>query len=120
MNRVNLTEEEKVCFTRIETFDAKNHRSDVKYVITEPWRYIMKIAPHMVTHVKLMDVDIERELTYIKGHIDNHNLMPRMHRLTNGRRFRWNDEFNERPKYINKFKNIPRYANKELYMELET
>jgi len=120
MNRVNLTEEEKVCFTRIETFDVKTYRTEVKYVFTEPWRYVLKIVPHMVTHTKLMDADIERELSYINDHIDNHNLAPRMHRLTNGRHFRWKDEFNERAKYINKFKNIPRYAHKEAYLELET
>jgi hypothetical protein len=120
VNRINLTEEEKVCFTRVETFDVKTYRTEVKYVFTEPWRFVLKVAPHMVTHIKLMDVDIEKELSYIDSHIDNHHLSPGMHRLTNGRNFRWKDEFNERPKYINKFKNIPRYAGKEAYLELET
>ncbi|MES2061187.1 MAG: hypothetical protein V4456_04665 [Bacteroidota bacterium] len=119
-NRVNLTEEEKVCFTRIETFDVKTYRTEVKYVFTEPWRYVLKTGPHMVTHTKLMDADIERELSYINDHIDNHNLAPRINLLTRGRRYCWKDEFNERPKYINKFKNIPGYAHKEAYLELET
>jgi hypothetical protein len=120
INRINLTEEEKVCFTRIETFDVKTYRTEVKYVFAEPWRYVLKTAPHIVTHIKLIDVDIEKELSYIDSHIDNHNLSPRMHRLTNGRNFRWKDEFNDRLKYINKLKNIPRYADKEAYLELET
>jgi hypothetical protein len=120
MNTTNLAEEERVCFTRVETFDVKTYRSDVKYVFTEPWRYVLKVMPHMVTHTKLIDVDIERELSYIDNHIDNHNLAPRIDRLTRGRRYRWKDEFNERVKYINKFKNIPRYSPKEAYLELET
>ncbi|MDB5140504.1 MAG: hypothetical protein JWR12_2420 [Mucilaginibacter sp.] len=120
INRMNLTEEEKVCFTRVETFDVKTYRTDVKYVFTESRRFVLKVAPHMVTHIKLMDVDIEKELSYIDGHIDNHHLTPRMYRLTNGRHFRWKDKFNDRLKYINKLKNIPRYAGKEAYLELET
>ena len=119
-NRINLTEEEKVCFTRIETFDVKTYRTEVKYVFAEPWRYVLKIAPHMVTHTKLMDAGIERELSYIDDHIDNNHLWPRINLLTRGRSYRWKDEFNERAKYINKFKNIPRYSPKEAYLELET
>lgn len=120
VNRVNLTEEEKVCFTRVETFDVKTYRTDVKHVFAEPWRFVLKIAPHMVTHTKLMDVDIEKELAYIENHIDNNHLWPRINLLTRGRRYRWKDEFNERAKYINKFKNIPTYAGKEAYLELQT
>ncbi|MFA6248563.1 MAG: hypothetical protein WC615_16605, partial [Mucilaginibacter sp.] len=120
INRINLTEEEKVCFTRVETFDVKTYRTDVKYVFAEPWRFVLKVAPHMVTHTKLMDADIERELSYIDDHIDNNHLSPRINLLTRGRSYRWKDEFNEQAKYINKFKNIPRYAHKEAYLELET
>jgi hypothetical protein len=119
-NRINLTEEEKVCFTRIETFDVKTYRTEIKYVFAEPWRYVLKVAPHIVTHTKLMDADIERELSYIDDHIDNNHLWPRINLLTRGQSYRWKDEFNERAKYINKFKNIPRYASKEAYLELET
>lgn len=118
-NKVNLTDEEKTCFTCVETFDARTKCIDVKYVFTEPWRYRLKVTPHMVTHIKLMDMDIERELSYIDDHINNHNLEPRINLLRRGRRYRWNDWFCERTKYINKFKNISRYSPKEAYLELE-
>jgi hypothetical protein len=120
VNRMNLTEQEKTCFTQVETFDVKTRRTEVKYVFTEPWRCVLKVMPHMITHTKLMDADIERELSYIKGHIDNHDLAPRIDLLTRGRGYRWNGWYCERAKYFNKFKNIPRYAGKEAYMELET
>lgn len=118
-NRMKLTEDEQACFTRVEFLNT-NRRLDVKYVVTEPWRYLLKIVPNMVTHIKLMDVDIEKELAYIDNRIDSNDLEPRLNRLTRGRRYRWKDEFNERLKYINKLKNIPRRAHKEAYLELET
>ncbi|WCT13519.1 hypothetical protein [Mucilaginibacter jinjuensis] len=118
VNRMQLTEDEKACFTRVE-FINPYRRLDVKYVITEPWRYLLKVAPYMVTHIKLMDVDIERELSYINDHIDNHHLAPRINCLTRGRSYRWKDRFNEPAKYINKLKNIPRYSSITTYLELE-
>ena len=119
-NKIKLTDEERVCFTRVEIFDVKTYRTDVKYVFAEPWRYVLKVAPHMVTHIRLMDTEIEKELSYIDDHINNNYLTPRLHRLTNGRYFRWKDEFTERLKYINKLKNTPRYAHKEAFLDLET
>jgi len=117
INRMNLTDEEKTCFTRVEAFDVKTRRVDIKYVITEPWRFVLKVMPHMVTHAKLMDADIERELAYIDHHIDNKHLMPRINLLTRGRSYRYKDHFDELPKYINKFKNIPEYMYEEAYLD---
>lgn len=118
-NKMNLTDEEKACFTCVETFDVRNRRIDVKYIFTEPWRYKLKVIPHMITHIKLMDPDIERELSYIDDHINNHNLAPRINLLVRGRGYHWSGWFFERIKYINKFKNISRYSSKEAYLELE-
>jgi hypothetical protein len=118
-NRMKLTDDEQACFTCVTVMDIKRRTFDIKYVITEPWRYVLKIAPRMVTHIKLMDVDIEKELACIDNRIDNNHLTPRMHRLTNGRHFRYRHDFDEPAKYINKFKNIPRYACKEVYLDLE-
>jgi hypothetical protein len=119
-NRMNLTDEEKAYFNRIETYDIKTRRVDVKYVFAEPWRYMLKVMPNIITHKKPLDIDIERELAWIEVHIDNYYLLPRISRLTQGRRFRFRHNFNEPAKYINNFKNIPRYAGKAAYLELET
>lgn len=66
-----------------------------------------------------MDADIERELSYIGDHIDYNHLAPRINLLTRGRSYRRKDRFNERAKYLNNLKNIPRYAGKEVYLEIE-
>jgi hypothetical protein len=118
--KVNLTEQEKACFTFVETYSIKTRRLDVKYVFAEPWRYMLKVAPHIVTHKKPVDTDIEKELAWIDNHIDHNGLAARMHLLTHGKNFRWRDRFTEQPKYINKIENIPRYSPKEAYLELET
>ncbi|TFF40675.1 hypothetical protein [Mucilaginibacter psychrotolerans] len=115
-----LTERERVCFIRVESYNVKARSLQVRYVFTEPWRYVLKIAPYIITHKKALDVDIEAELAYIADRIDSNYLEPRLNRLTRGRCFRCRDDFKEPAKYINKFKNIPKYAHKEAYLELET
>lgn len=119
VNRLKLTDDEKTCFTRVE-FMNTHRRPDVKYVITQPWRYVPKIAPHMVAHTQALEVDIERELSHIANHIDKHNLAPRIDLLTRGRGYNWHRWYYEPLKYINKLKNMPRYAGKAAYLELET
>ncbi len=118
-NKVDLTDEEKACFSCVETIDIRSRQVNVKYVFIESWRYVLKVTPHIITHTRLMDADIERELSYIEDHINNHYLWPRINLLTRGKSYGWTDLFNERPKYINKIKNIPRYSPIEAYLELE-
>jgi len=119
-NRMALTEAEQACFTRVEVYNVKTRNVSLKYVFTEPWRYVLKIAPHMVTHIKPLDLDIERELSYINDYIDNRMLTPRIDLLTRGRGYRYKNWFDERAKYINKLKNVPRYSQLADYLELET
>ncbi|MBB3054353.1 hypothetical protein [Mucilaginibacter gotjawali] len=118
--RLNLSEQEKACFTLIETFSIKTRRLEIKYVVTEQWRFVLKVVPNMITHKKLKDSDIEKELAWIDNHIDRHDLAPRINLLTRGRGYRWNRWTCARTKYINKIKNIPRYSPKEAYLDLET
>ncbi|MDN5284637.1 MAG: hypothetical protein JWR38_911 [Mucilaginibacter sp.] len=118
--KLDLSEQEKACFTRVETFSIKTRRLEIKYVITESWRYVLKVAPHMITHKRLKDSDIEKELGRIDNHTNNYDLPPRIELLTHGKGYNWNGWYSKSTKYINKFKNIPRYANKEAYLELET
>jgi hypothetical protein len=119
-NRLKLSEQEQVCFTRVETFSKVTYKVDVKYVFTEPWRFVLKVMPHMVTEVKLHDEILQQEIAEIDNHIERRFYQPRMYRIIYGHRYRWKDEFYEQAKYINKLKNTPRYAGKEAYLELET
>ncbi|NCD68564.1 hypothetical protein [Mucilaginibacter agri] len=118
-NKAGLSEQEKECFTRVETYSIKTKRLEVKYVITEPWRYVLKIQPHMVTHKKQVSSELEQELAWIDNYISQHYLSPRIHLLTHGKNYRSRDRFAEQSKYINKIKNIPRYSQKEVYLALE-
>lgn len=119
-NRLKLSQEERTCFTRVEFMNTTYRRMEIKYVITDPWRFMLKVMPHVLTRVKLHDEVLQQEIAAIDSYIDHHFFEPRIHRLTNGRRrYRWKNEY-ERLKYINKLRNIPRYSQTEAYLDIET
>ena len=119
LNRINLSEQEQACFTTVETFNVKTKQTDIKYVFAEPWRYVLKVFPNMVTHVQLIDVEIERELAAIDRRIKSRHLAPRIDLLIRGRGYCRHDWFNELDKYTNKIKNIAKYRPKDAYLALE-
>ncbi|WP_293304947.1 hypothetical protein [Pedobacter sp. UBA5917] len=117
-SKLNLSEQEKACFGQVETYDIKTRRPEIKYVFTEPWRYVLKIAPHMVTHKQLFDADIRQEIGYIDDHITRNNLNNRIHVLTNGRKRNAYKYYNSFAKY-GLIKKLPKYNTKEAYYELD-
>ncbi|MBE9585145.1 hypothetical protein IM792_11855 [Mucilaginibacter sp. JRF] len=119
VNWAKLTDEQKACFTRVESYSLQTKGIEVKYVVTEPWRFVLKIVPHMITHTKLIDADIERELSYIDNYIDGRAIYHRIERLTRGKSYPWNKLYTQRAKYINRIKNLPRYSNIDAYQDLK-
>jgi hypothetical protein len=120
LNRMKLTDDEKACFTRVEKYDHQNRRWAIKYMVTEPWRFVLKIAPHIIAHIKPVDADRAREIAYIDNHVTNFFLEPRISLLTRGRSYSSDKLFTANAKYINQLKNLPRYSDKVAYLDLET
>ncbi|NEU10147.1 hypothetical protein GZH53_17620 [Flavihumibacter sp. R14] len=115
-NHFKLTEEEQAYFLKTETMHLKTRYTEVRYVYTETWRFVLKVMPHIITEVKMLDEILEQEIKSIDNHIDSNNLWPRIRRLTNGRSYRpW--EYVEKPKYHNELKNMPAYGDKEAYLD---
>ena len=115
-NRYKLSDEEQACFIRTESMSINSRYLDVRYVYAEPWRFVLKVMPHIIYEVQLHDEVLEQEIAELDSYIKRNNLWYRIHRLTNGRSDHcWHDF--EKPKYYNELKNLPRYANKEAYLD---
>jgi hypothetical protein len=85
-SRLRLTEDEKAFFYRKETPGPKNKYIIVKYVYTEPWRFVLQIRPHMITHMKMIDEDLEREVQLLENYIERNDLRHKMIKMTKGRK----------------------------------
>jgi hypothetical protein len=109
-SRLQLTEEEKAFFYRQETLCSKGKCICVKYVYAEPWRFVLQIRPHMITHMKMIDEDLEREIQQLKNYIERNDLRHKIYKMTKGRRQNWRKYDGIKPKYRHPFKNKPLYS----------
>ena len=86
-----LTEHEKSLFYRQEKWYHSKKPPYVQYVFREPWRFELRIRPHIITHIQKIDSLLQRELDQLDNFITTHHLDPRISRLCYGRSFRWHN-----------------------------
>lgn len=107
-SRNKLTDREKVHFHPETCWDKGRKVSTVQYVFNEPWRFVLQVKPHMITHTRMVDEALEQQIQQLDNYIQNRKLWPRMHRLINGKSYdRWCGT--EKAKYRNILKNKPLY-----------
>jgi hypothetical protein len=117
-NKLKLTEAEQACFFRNEEWSASRSKVVITYMFTDSWRFVLAVKPHIIYEAKMVDELLEQELKAIDNRIDSRYLWPKIHRLTNGRRYSYRSAaLFEKPKYINKLKNKPMCTNKEAYLD---
>lgn len=103
--KLELTEKEKALFYKRERWCNNFKRYKIHYVFNEPWRYVLRIKPYMITHTKMIDSDLESEIQLLDNYITNLNLRNKINRLIHGRSHKWRYYENENPKEISPIKN---------------
>ncbi|QEC44751.1 hypothetical protein [Pseudobacter ginsenosidimutans] len=79
-----LTEAEKQLFYKKEYWHQSG-KPYYKYVFSEPWRYVLRIRPHMITHKKMIDEELLSRRKQIENHITTHHLRHKIERLVWGK-----------------------------------
>lgn len=107
LKKVSLTEEETPFFKESFVF----HRNKVLEKVpefTEPWRFVLKVMPNMITEVKIKDGVLEQKREEINNYLQRNNLYPKLFRLIDGHyQYKGWNKNDEKPKYKNPFKNKP-------------
>jgi hypothetical protein len=106
-SRCKLSPEEKSYFYSEECRSKDGRTVTIRYVFAEPWRFVLQITPHMITHTHVPDEELEQELGQISNRIERHHLWPRILKLTLGRSWRPDYRFTEKAKYKNPLHNKP-------------
>ena len=105
LNKAQLTEAQRECFNRIDYWDNRYYCWTYKYEFA--FTHLLKIAvqPHIVTTIKLRDVQIEQRIKYIDDYLVKSGLNYRLTKLK-GKSYRYRgDKMFEKAKYINPLKN---------------
>jgi hypothetical protein len=109
--RLKFTDEQKLYFT--ETLVMNQQREFFKvYEFNEPWRYVLKIAPNMITLLQIKDSLLEQRLGEISNYLERNNLTGKLNRLVYGKsKYTWYHKKN--------LKNEDPLLNKPIHKVLE-
>lgn len=99
-----LTQKERALFLHHD--DIHNKRIRRRYVFAEPWRFTLKVVPHMITHVKMIDEILQQRIAELDNYIEYRQLWPAMYKAKRGDSGEWKD-YSEKAKYRNPLKNLP-------------
>lgn len=101
---LKLTEPERAHFHSYEKTCHCGKCKELAYRFNEPWRYVLKVRPHIITHAKLKDNVLEQEIQLLDNLIRNKKLDRRMGRLK-GRPYRYYWDKETKISYRNPLKN---------------
>lgn len=63
--KCRLTDRQRTHFIWTETYDSNRKTWQKVYEFADPWRYVLKIAPHMITHYRPVNIDLKREYEWL-------------------------------------------------------
>lgn len=98
-NIVKLSEAEKAMFYPVEYWCNATKCKTVKFVFKEPWRFILKVRPHIITHQKMKDEILEQEIAEINNHIEHHFLQHKINKIVDGCSYHSRHERDRNPKH---------------------
>lgn len=114
-DKFKFTEREKSFFTLVEKWSERCRCFKTYYKFNEPWRFVFKIEPNIITHKKAVDTVLESELRLIENYIENRDLRYKMYKGGN----RDSDYYTSLHKlrYCNQIKSKNLNAIYEAYLE---
>ncbi|HEX8015009.1 MAG TPA: hypothetical protein VF465_07235 [Flavobacterium sp.] len=114
-DKLKLTDKEKSFFTLVEKWSERYRCFKTYYKFNEPWRFVFKIEPNIITHKKAVDAVLESELRLIENYIENRDLRCKMYKAGN----RDSDYYNSlhKLKYCNQISSKNLNTIYEMYLE---
>lgn len=94
-----LTDAEKQLFYLHMSWCKASKRMEYRYVCSEPWRFVLRIAPNMITEAKMVDQVLEQEIAALNMHIDRNHLRPAIARAMGESYNAWWRSWDDKYKY---------------------
>lgn len=115
-NELRFSDKEKSYFTLTEKWSNCFKRYIIYYSFNEPWRYVLRVRPNMITHQKAVNSELESRSKRIDNYIEKNNLRHKITKVKEG----WVQykyyRIKENPKYINPIHNQSLNTLYEMYL----
>lgn len=99
-----FTVQERRCFTEVLVSSQWSQSIFRKFRFMEPWRFVLRVQPNMVTQVRIINQDLERREAHLERRLEIHNLWPRLDKLRDYHRRSSKDYYCE--KYRSPFQSV--------------
>ncbi|MDR6489596.1 hypothetical protein J2799_004144 [Chryseobacterium vietnamense] len=102
--KFGLTPMERQYFLQKEEYCPIRKRYEIYYEFIEPWRFILRIRPYMITHYKPVDFELEKECAELEDYLGQHKVAGIIHKTIYGKPGSWKMKYksdqNESTKYF--------------------
>lgn len=95
--KLKLTTREKQYFLKREEYSPFRKRYNVYYEFIEPWRFVLRVKPNMVTHYKPLDSDLEKEMSELDSFLDQDKMKGIIHKNIYGKPNSWKEKYKRDP-----------------------
>lgn len=82
--KMKLSEPEAQCFIEKTVWLPRHGTYEKIYECNEPWRFVLKVMPNMITEKKVKDALLEQQVDYISNYLDHNRLRPKLQKLLYG------------------------------------
>ena len=83
------------------------HQWQLVYRFVEPWRFRLKVAPNLITQIRIKDALLEKRLDEIENFLKRNFLHNKLGRILDGSTGKRSFEIGEKLRFKNPFKNKP-------------
>ncbi|MPS63613.1 hypothetical protein [Chryseobacterium sp.] len=95
--KLRLTDRERQYFLRREDYCPIRKRYNIYYEFIEPWRFVLRVKPNMITHYKPLRSDLEKEIDELNSYLGEHKVAGIIHKTIYGRPSLWKDRYKRDP-----------------------
>lgn len=87
--KFELTPRERQYFLKQEEYCPIRKIYKTYYEFIEPWRFTLRIRPHMITHYKPIDSELEKEYAELESYLGHHKIVGIIHKTIYGKSNSW-------------------------------
>ncbi|REC55945.1 hypothetical protein DRF62_04805 [Chryseobacterium piscium] len=102
--KLQLTEREKQYFLKRKEYCPFRKIHYDYYDFIEPWRFILRIKPNMITHYKPVNADLEKEYAEIEFYVKQYKvqgiIQKKIYGKSNSWKIKYESDLNESEKYF--------------------
>lgn len=88
--KLDFNEHEKQMFNEEYKHDKRYGKPVKKYVFKEPWRFVLRVRPNIITKIRVKDPVIESGLKEIDNYLERNDLRKTQARLLHGN-YKWRE-----------------------------